>query len=98
MQMRGRRGRWPALLIAAVLCLSQGSRDPTIKAAAARPTEDTAGPQDLRLYVANSAGNTVSILAPHARNPIVAEVPLAASPHAVAISPDGSRVYVLRKG
>jgi hypothetical protein len=45
------------------------------------------------VYVSNVAGNTVSVINT-ASNTVVATVNVGASPYGVAVSPDGSRVYV----
>ena len=45
------------------------------------------------LYVANSGGNSVSVINP-ATNMVVATIPVGAAPLGVAVSPAGDRVYV----
>src|SRR5262245_37305790 len=56
------------------------------------------GPPGLRLYVANSARNTISVLDPSRMNPVVAQVPVGRAPQGVAVSPDGTRLYVTNPG
>lgn len=47
----------------------------------------------LRIYVANSAGDNITIIDP-AANQVVGEIKVSANPHGIAPSPDKSRFYV----
>src|SRR6266849_7658189 len=44
------------------------------------------------VYVANAGSNSVSVIKT-ANNTVVATIPLASSPAAVAVTPDGTRAY-----
>jgi len=52
-----------------------------------------ASPSIARIYVTNSAGNTIDVIDP-ASNKVVQTIRGIELPHGVAFSPDGSRVYI----
>src|ERR1700704_1126919 len=56
------------------------------------------GSPGIRLYVTNRDADSVSVLDPGQPSPVRAVVTLSASPHGLAASPDGNRVYVANTG
>ncbi len=54
---------------------------------------NVASPSKARIYVTNSAGNTIDIIDP-ASNKVVQSIRGIELPHGIAFSPDGSRVYI----
>jgi len=51
----------------------------------------------VHIYVANSGGDTISIIDPEA-NRVVGEIKVSGQPHGLAASPDGERFYVSSEG
>ncbi len=51
----------------------------------------------VHIYVANSGGDTLSIIDPEA-NRVVGEIKVSGQPHGIAASPDGKRFYVSSEG
>ena len=62
---------------------------------ATRPTDaqDLASESNARIYVTNSAGNTIDVIDP-ASNRVVQSIHGIELPHGIAFSPDGARVYI----
>jgi YVTN family beta-propeller protein len=58
-----------------------------------KPHGQTSGTPKMRLYVTNSAGNTVDVFDP-ATNNLIQTIEGIELPHGVAFSADGSRVYI----
>src|SRR3984893_8420688 len=58
-----------------------------------RPAATLANTRKVRIYVTNSAGNTVDVIDP-ATNKTVQTIDGIELPHGVVFSPDGSRVYI----
>jgi YVTN family beta-propeller protein len=54
---------------------------------------DPSSGETVRIYVTNSAGNTIDVIDP-ATNKVVQVIPGIELPHGIAVSPDGTRVYV----
>ena len=54
-------------------------------------------PSGSSVYVANSGGNTVSVIAT-ASNTVVDTIPVGSQPTGIAITPDGAHVYVANSG
>ena len=56
-------------------------------------------PQSLaqNAYISNALDNTVSVVST-ATNTVTATIPVGVSPTGVAVSPDGSKVYVTKPG
>ena len=54
---------------------------------------DPSSGETVRIYVTNSAGNTIDVIDP-ATNKVVQAIPGIELPHGIAVSPDGTRVYV----
>ena len=57
------------------------------------PTSDSASEASVRIYVTNSAGDTINAIDP-ATNKVVQTIRGIELPHGIAFSPDGARIYV----